>query len=138
MRVDFLLDRLSRVKQRGPDQWMCCCPAHQDRTASLSVKALDDGRVLLHCFAGCTPDDVLGSVGLQFSDIMPERVAHHAPAVRHVIPAADALRILGSELTVIAVIASDIMEHREIDEPTWQRFATAARRVNEIREFTRE
>jgi len=33
--------------------YMCCCPAHDDRTPSLSVKESDDGNVLLHCFAGC-------------------------------------------------------------------------------------
>jgi len=32
---------------------MCRCPVHDDRTPSLSVSRKPDGRVLLHCFAGC-------------------------------------------------------------------------------------
>ena len=36
---------------------MACCPAHPDRTPSLSVRA-GDHIVLFHCFAGCSPDDV--------------------------------------------------------------------------------
>lgn len=44
------------------------CPAHDDRRASLSVSRSDDGRVLLHCHAGCTPDAVLDAAGLAWPD----------------------------------------------------------------------
>ena len=37
---------------------MCRCPAHDDRTPSLSVRAGKE-RLLLHCFAGCDSGDVL-------------------------------------------------------------------------------
>lgn len=38
-----------------------CCPAHDDKTPSLSI-AEDDGRVLWHCFAGCAQDAVLAAL----------------------------------------------------------------------------
>jgi hypothetical protein len=38
---------------------MACCPAHDDRNPSLSVRRAPDGRVLVHCFAGCSLDAVL-------------------------------------------------------------------------------
>lgn len=37
---------------------MCCCPAHDDRTPSLSV-TLGRKAILLHCFAGCTNDEII-------------------------------------------------------------------------------
>lgn len=37
---------------------MCRCPAHEDRTPSLSVRP-GRSRLLLHCFAGCTASDIL-------------------------------------------------------------------------------
>ena len=37
---------------------LCRCPAHDDRTPSLSVRA-GRTRLLLHCFAGCTASDIL-------------------------------------------------------------------------------
>ncbi len=74
MSASILLSKLSRVKKTGADRWMACCPAHQDKTASLSIKDLPDGRMLLHCFAGCEPDAVLAAIGLTFADIMPERL----------------------------------------------------------------
>ncbi|MEP3145518.1 DUF7146 domain-containing protein [Qipengyuania citrea] len=45
----------------GPSA-MCRCPAHADQTASLSLRQGDKG-ILVHCFAGCAPDDVLRELG---------------------------------------------------------------------------
>lgn len=38
---------------------MCRCPAHEDRSPSLSVSETRDGRVLVYCFAGCSQRDVI-------------------------------------------------------------------------------
>lgn len=37
---------------------MACCPAHDDRTPSLSIAGGSEGRLLLHCHAGCDYDAV--------------------------------------------------------------------------------
>ena len=126
MRADALLSVLKDVRQRGADQYMAKCPAHQDRTASMSVKETDDGRILIHCFAGCGTDAILGAIGLEMTDLMPERVSHYAPQVRPRVGAADILRALERELTVVAVVASDIETKREVSPEDWQRFTEAA------------
>jgi hypothetical protein len=40
---------------------MCCCPAHDDRTPSLSV-SLGRKAILFHCFAGCSNKDVIAAL----------------------------------------------------------------------------
>jgi hypothetical protein len=40
---------------------MCRCPAHDDRTPSLSVRA-GRNRLLLHCFAGCEASAILSAL----------------------------------------------------------------------------
>jgi len=40
---------------------LCHCPAHDDRTPSLSVRQGHRG-LLVHCFAGCEPEDVLREI----------------------------------------------------------------------------
>lgn len=132
MRADALLSVLKDVRQRGADQYMAKCPAHPDKTASLSIKCCADGRVLLHCFAGCQPDDVLGAVGMEFSHIMPERIGHDLPRVRHTIAPADALRVLRREIDLVGIVAADMLAHREITEETWQRLAKAVARIHEV------
>lgn len=136
MRADELVGRLQKVRARGRDQWMACCPAHQDKRASLSIKGEAGGRILLHCFGGCDPDDVLGALGLTFADVMPERLTDCAPSKRLVIAPADALRILRREMTLVGIVASDMLAHREVTEETWQRFAQAAARIQDVAGWT--
>lgn len=50
------------VKALGGRNGMARCPAHDDRTPSLSVNETDDGTVLLKCFAGCSQDEVMGAL----------------------------------------------------------------------------
>lgn len=47
------------------------CPAHDDHKPSLSIGQGEDGRVLIHCHAGCSPADVLAAVGLRPADLFP-------------------------------------------------------------------
>jgi putative DNA primase/helicase len=66
--VEVLLGRLEGVRPAGPNSWVARCPAHDDRNPSLSV-SVKEGRVLVHCFAGCSADAVLGAVGLTWRDL---------------------------------------------------------------------
>ena len=51
------------VQQAANGGWKAQCPAHEDRTPSLSVKEGDGGKVLLHCHAGCSYADILAALG---------------------------------------------------------------------------
>ena len=79
--VEALLGRLAGVRRAGPGRWMALCPAHPDRTPSLSI-AVKGGRVLVHCFAGCPAEAVLGAVGLEWRDLYASDAwGFHRPAV---------------------------------------------------------
>ena len=45
--------------KRSGDGFMACCPAHEDNNPSLSIKDGAEGRVLVHCFAGCAQERVI-------------------------------------------------------------------------------
>jgi hypothetical protein len=45
---------LLQARRVGPGRWVAKCPAHRDRSPSLSIAAGQDGRVLVYCFAGCS------------------------------------------------------------------------------------
>jgi len=65
-----LADRLDgRPLQDG--RWAARCPAHDDRNASLSIGTGDDGRVLLHCHAGCSVQDVCWKLGITQRALFP-------------------------------------------------------------------
>src|SRR5437879_8033 len=48
--------------RRIGSQWMALCPSHRDRKPSLALRAGTDGRVLVHCHAGCDQAKVLDAV----------------------------------------------------------------------------
>ena len=82
---------------RAAGGWIAQCPAHDDRNPSLSIAAGADGRLLLHCHAGCGIRDILDALGLppaaMFTDYQPDRpgtVTHlnHVRAWRRPQPAA--------------------------------------------------
>jgi hypothetical protein len=66
--VSVVLDRLNGVKLNGSG-WIARCPAHDDRTPSLSVAEGDDGRVLLRCHRGCETEAILAKLGLELRDL---------------------------------------------------------------------
>jgi hypothetical protein len=76
-----ILDRLDNVIQTSPDQYRSRCPAHVGRSRSLSIKLVDD-RFLLHCFAGCTAQEVVESVGLKLSDLFDQTTPYSAAIAR--------------------------------------------------------
>lgn len=73
--ISTVLNALYRITGRGPNQvtggWQCCCPAHDDKTPSLSVAEREDGAVLLCCHAGCSTEQVLSAIGLGMRDLFP-------------------------------------------------------------------
>ena len=76
--VSAVRDALERhdCRPRGSEQqFMAHCPAHDDRSPSLSVKAADDGRALLHCFAGCLIEDVVAALGMCLHDLFPDSIS---------------------------------------------------------------
>jgi len=68
MTFDEFLDRLHAVTGTG-NQRTARCPAHQDRQASLSIGLGQDGRVLLHCHAGCTLQQITTALNLTVNDL---------------------------------------------------------------------
>ena len=53
--------------RRNGRGWLVCCPVHDDRAPSLSLHDGEDGRLLVRCFAGCDPLDILRSINLSLS-----------------------------------------------------------------------
>ncbi|KAA6184241.1 DNA primase [Thiohalocapsa marina] len=83
MLAEPFLARLQTVVRTGEQRWSACCPAHADRSPSLSIR-LDGEKLLFHCHAGCAPEAVLAAMGLGWRDLYADPwVAARAAAVAH-------------------------------------------------------
>lgn len=66
-----ILNRLDGVKQSGKG-YVALCPAHEDRHHSLSISE-DRGKILLHCHTGCTPQAIVGALGLPMTALFQDK-----------------------------------------------------------------
>lgn len=132
MDVNDLVARLEKAKRTSRDSWLACCPAHKDRTPSLTVRGLDDGRILVHCFSGCGAADVMAAIGLETSDLFPKALADHMPAVRQPFSATDVLRALRREAAIVAISSADLAEGKPVDR---ERVFLASERIADACEY---
>jgi len=132
--VELLLSRLERVRANRNGTWVAQCPAHDDRSPSLSIATGDDGKVLLHCFAGCGAADVVESVGLELSSLFPE--THDWKGQRRSRVDYKALvNLLRHEATVMLIAAQKLSEGvvlTEDDQETLERVCKSLERLNNV------
>ena len=133
MSIDNILNRLDRVKETGNSKYLACCPAHDDRSPSLSIRETKDDQILLNCFAGCDPQSVLDALGLTFSDLYPEPLGHRFKPSKQRVSAREILCSLDHESLVVAIIGADFINRKSLDDETWERLATAVNRINSAR-----
>lgn len=132
MTAELLLSRLNKVRARGRDQWTACCPAHADKTPSLAVRELPDGRVLVKDFGGCELTAILDAVGLKVADLYPEHVPGVEPDRRHARRGFDARNVLESlafETTVVLVAIGHLQRRGWLNDAELDRLNQAAERI---------
>jgi len=134
MSADTLLSRLDGVKRTGAGRWIARCPAHEDKSPSLSVREMDDGRILLHDFASCSTEEILGAVGLTFDALFPERPIEHGKPERRPFLPSDVFDIARREISVAALIAADMHKSRVLSEADYERLFVVVARLNQIAE----
>lgn len=135
MTVEALLSRLEKVRQTGRGRWIARCPTREDRTPSLSIRELDDGRVLIHDFGGATPEEILAAVGLTWADLFPENLTRQPIRERRPFSAIDALRCIAFEATLVAVAAGNLAAGLSLTDADRERLQLAASRINRALEI---
>ena len=133
--IHDILSRLDKVKPTGKGTWLACCPAHSDRSPSLTLRELDDGRILAHDFGGCDFEAIVGAVGLGWDAWFPPKPIEHAAPVKRAFPAADVLEALAFEATVLEVAAGATARGEELSDEDRARVRLAGDRIREGRNY---
>lgn len=141
--IDTLLARLERVRRYGRG-WRADCPAGHSSRGSLSITEGEGGRVLLHCFSGCSAADVLHALGLELADLFPERLPPTTPEARRELRQrakesgwAAALGVLAREATLLLVAAEVLRRGEPLVPEDHDRLAVAEGRIHAAREALR-
>jgi hypothetical protein len=142
---DRLLDRLEGVQHHGKG-CRAICPACGGKSRKLSLTQADDGRVLLHCFAGCSPHDVLAAVGLTVNDLFVRRIeSSMTPAQKRELreyakqsqwrAALDALQL---EIGVVHIAARQVSAGQSLAPDDLLRVGIACDRIRDARSVLNE
>ncbi len=84
MEIEDLLSSFENVT-RIKNGWSALCPAHDDTNPSLSISRAPDGKVLIHCHAGCATSDILAAVDLKMADLFSDSKAAPASGERRIM-----------------------------------------------------
>lgn len=134
MSVEDIISRLEKVRRTRAHNWIAACPAHQDKSPSLTLHAADDGRILVRCWAGCSFEEIVSGVGLGYEPWFPPKQADDfKKAVRKPYPAADVLEAIAGEAMVVAVTIAGIANGTKLTPEDYLRMLTAAGRIAEAR-----
>ena len=131
--IDNLLPLLDRVKRTGPSTWVASCPTREDKRPSMTIRELDDGRVLIHDFGGDSVEEILGALGLTFDALFPPRPADPAyvgKPERRPFPAADILRAIAFEATIVALAGAAFIAGESFSQFDKDRLLVAVGRIN--------
>jgi len=123
-----LLRQLDGVRARGSGRWSARCPAHSDKSPSLSIRE-EGSRILLHCFAGCEPEAIVTALGLELKDLFmdspssqgkqlppkPQKLDLAAVAFRFELAALDRRLRAERVLTAVGTFNGDGMNDEERD-----------------------
>jgi hypothetical protein len=118
MTAEALLSRLDKCREVGAGRWLSRCPSHQDKTPSLSIKQLENGKVLIHCFAGCGAIDVLDSLNLNWGDLFPDEWTPIRPP-----------RWAALDAAVVIVARDNIHRGLKLSDKDMKRYREASRRL---------
>lgn len=127
---EILIPKLKKVRRRDTGSWMACCPAHDDQSPSLSIREATDGKILLHCMAGCRVDEIVQAIELEVSDLFPycpnnhygKRHKDHFPP----FPWRDAIKLLHHHLLVVQLGAARLAIGESLSEADCTALARAA------------
>jgi len=124
---------LPKFRKGHNGNYMACCPAHQDKSASLSIKEEPDGRVLFHCFAGCDKQSILDACGLTWADVMPERLdGHRIAPIRNPFSAMQALSHLHMEACYMLQMANVLKAGGRVSKQDRERLIQTTGKIAEV------
>ena len=128
--AEKLLIRLKGVRSIKAGEWKALCPAHPDKSPSLSITQENDRRVLIHCHAECEPLAVLNSVGLEFRDLYEKPLGHHFQPIRQDWHLRQALAALAFDAAIIVIGTNDVAAGKRLSDKDVTQMAKSAGRID--------
>lgn len=130
--IDSILSKLDKVKSTSNGKWLALCPAHPDKSPSLAIKLTDDGKILIHCFAGCHVTDVVAAIGLELSDLMPENLTYQKGTKPPKFNMYELFETLAFESLILSIAIRQLLNYEDLNQADLLRVIRAENTINSI------
>jgi hypothetical protein len=133
-----IIERLDGVRTRGPNQWVARCPAHEDRSPSLSIRETSTGNILVYDFGGCDTHSVLAALGLTVGDLFAEPFPDVKPGKpNHWHARKEAFETIHRECLLVAIAGETLAAGVTLSLDDRNRLCFAATRIRSAVEVCR-
>lgn len=130
--ISKILSRLEKVQPKGQGKWMACCSGHEDRSPSLSLKATDDDRILIHCFAGCSVQEIIEPLGLTLADLMPDNPVYKKGSKPPKFNKYELFDRIAEESTILLIAIQQLQTGTPLNEADMKRVLQAESTIDDI------
>ena len=131
-KIEALLSRLDKVKPNGNGKWQALCPAHPDKSPSLGVKLTDDGKILIHCFAGCHVRDIVDAMGIQLLDLMPDDTTYTKNIKPPRFNRHELFDLVAYESIILSLAIRQLLNYEDLNQADLSRVVLAEETINRI------
>ena len=126
--INNILTKLDKVTAKKPtkdglSQWQAVCPAHDDKSPSLTITEASDGTVLVKCWAGCNANEIVKALGLELKDLFPCTQLTNKPSKLQ-----PSKRAIAHERLIISIAEASLTLSHEDNE----RYRLALKRLKEV------
>lgn len=130
--INNLLSKLSHVKAQKPTQadlkqWQALCPAHDDKTPSLTITECSDGTVLIKCWAGCHANEIVKALGLELKDLFPCTQPNNKPTKPQ-----PSQRAIAHERLIVSIAEGNVSKGVTLSTEDMARYRLALKRLKEV------
>lgn len=78
--IEHIATSLGKLS-KSSNGYVSLCPAHNDKTPSLSLSLGEDGKLLIHCFAECRFEDIIKEI--RNRNLFPSHYREHNPSFQN-------------------------------------------------------
>ena len=132
MNIEQLLPSLEKLRRTGDGKWLACCPAHNDKHPSLAIKQTDDGKILIHCFAGCDVETIVSSLDLTLADLMPDNPSYKKGSKPPKFNKYELFDRLAFEAIILSIAIRQLINKTPLNNEDQKRVLKAEQTINDI------
>lgn len=75
--IDEIMHKIAQKTNSSPKLYgrgyKLRCPAHEDQNPSFCISVADNGTILMHCYAGCTFQEICQALAIHPQDLFPPK-----------------------------------------------------------------